>query len=98
MTDSKPSARRVPEGCSQPELCPLSQVCVGRKVRIKQLSAPPEISHRLREMGFCEEQQIKLLSRHSNLICQICNLRLGISEELADAIWVELLPAEKRAA
>jgi Fe2+ transport system protein FeoA len=71
---------------------------VGRKVRIKQLSAPPEISHRLREMGFCEEQQIKLVSRQSNFICQICNLRLGISEELADAIWVELLPAEKRAA
>jgi Fe2+ transport system protein FeoA len=98
MTHRKAPVKQAPEGCLRPELCPLSQVCVGRKVRIKQLSTPPEISHRLREMGFCEEQQIKLLSRQSNFICQICNLRLGISEELADAIWVELLPAEKRAA
>lgn len=87
-----------PAGCAQSPLCPLSQVCVGRKVRIKQLSAPPEISHRLRELGFCEEQQVKLVSRQSSFICQVCNLRLGISEELADAIWVEVLPPEKRVA
>lgn len=86
-----------PAGCALSPLCPLSQVCAGRKVRIKRLSAPPEISHRLREMGFCEEQQIKLISRQSSFICQVCNLRLGISEELADAIWVELLPADRRA-
>ncbi len=47
---------------------------------------------RLREMGFCEEQQIKLLSRDGNLICQVCNARLGISAELADAILVEPMP------
>ena len=98
MTNRKAFVSRVPKGCPQPELCPLNQVCVGRKVKIKQLSASPEISHRLREMGFCEEQYVKLLSRHSNVICQICNLRLGISEELAAAIWVELLPVEERAA
>ena len=53
---------------------------------------------RLREMGFCEEQQIKLLSRDGNLICQVCNARLGISEQVAEAILVELPPRRLKAA
>jgi Fe2+ transport system protein FeoA len=62
-------------------------------VRIKHLAASPEVSHRLRELGFCEDQQIRLLSQQSNVICQVCNVRLGISAQLADAIMVEPLPA-----
>jgi Fe2+ transport system protein FeoA len=81
--------------CPQPFLCPLSHVNTGVAVRIKQLSATPELTHRLREMGFCEEQKIKLLSRHSNLICQVCNARLGISSRLADKILVEPLTRQK---
>jgi Fe2+ transport system protein FeoA len=78
----------------QPFLCPLSRVLAGTAVRIKRLSAPPEVTHRLREMGFCEEQQIKLLTDHPNLICLVCNARLGISVELADIILVEPLSSE----
>jgi ferrous iron transport protein A len=78
----------------QPFLCPLSRVIAGTAVRIKRLSAPPEVTHRLREMGFCEEQQIKLLTDHPNLICLVCNARLGISVELADIILVEPLLSE----
>src|SRR3954467_13029173 len=77
-------------GCTrEPFLCPLSRVVAGSAVRIKQISAPPEISHRLRELGFCEEQQIKLVSRQTNLICLVCNARLGISTQLAETILVE---------
>jgi Fe2+ transport system protein FeoA len=83
------------EVCPQPFLCPLSQVNAGVAVRIKQLAAPPELTHRLREMGFCEEQKIKLLSRQSNLICQVCNARLGISARLAEQILVEPLARQK---
>jgi ferrous iron transport protein A len=72
-------------------------VVAGTAVRIKRLSAPPEVSHRLRELGFCEEQRIKLLSRHSNFICLVCNARLGISEQLAENILVEPLPAPRTA-
>jgi hypothetical protein len=43
-------------------------------------------------MGFCEEQQIKLLSREGNLICLVCNARLGISAQLAEAILATPLP------
>lgn len=81
--------------CPQPDVCPLNQVRAGTCVRIKELRASPEVSDRLREMGFCEEQQIKLLSHNSNVICQVCNARLGISSSLAENILVEPLNPRK---
>jgi len=82
----------VAKACKQPDLCPLNRVKAGTAVRIKQLSASPEVTHRLRELGFCEERQIKLVSRHVNLICLVCNARLGISKKLAESILVEPVP------
>ena len=76
-------------GCPHPAACPLNQVRAGIPLRIKRLSAAPEVTNRLRELGFCEERQIKLLRQSSTLICQICNTRFGMSSELAGAIWVE---------
>jgi Fe2+ transport system protein FeoA len=58
-------------------------------VRIKQLCAAPEIQNRLREIGFCEDQVINLLTSQNNFICQVCNARLAISEQLAQMILVE---------
>jgi Fe2+ transport system protein FeoA len=58
-------------------------------VRIKQLCAEPEVQHRLRELGFCEDHIIKLLTSQSNFICQVCDARLAISEQLAKIIMVE---------
>ena len=81
---------KVLEGhCAGNEVCPLSRVQAGSVVCIKKLLTAPDVSERLRELGFCEEQSIKLLARDSNYICQVCNARLGISEELADAIFVQ---------
>jgi ferrous iron transport protein A len=79
--------------CPNPAVCPLNQIRAGMKVRIKRLSASPEISHRLRELGFCEDQQIRLLSQQHNVICQVCNVRLGISSQLAESILVEPVSA-----
>jgi Fe2+ transport system protein FeoA len=95
VIESQPNTGNEDGHCPQPFLCPLSRVNTGVAVRIKQLSTPPEVAHRLREMGFCEEQKIKLLSRHTNLICQVCNARLGISSRLAEKILVEPLPRKK---
>jgi Fe2+ transport system protein FeoA len=76
------------------EVCPLNRVQVGVAVRIKQLCAAPEIQSRLRELGFCEDQIIKLLTSRNNFICQVCNTRLAISDQLAKIILVEpLAPA-----
>lgn len=91
MNDGAVTVSANPE-CPQPFICPLSDVRAGTAVRIKQLSAPPEVSHRLREMGFCEEQKIRLLAQQANIICQVCNVRLGISVQLARNIMVEPLP------
>jgi Fe2+ transport system protein FeoA len=94
MKRKPPSGFRVLEGCcAGPEVCPLSRVRTGAVVCIKQLSTAPEVTDRLRELGFCEEQRIKLLARQSSFICQVCNARLAISGKLADAILVETVPA-----
>jgi Fe2+ transport system protein FeoA len=73
------------------EVCPLSRVKAGVAVRIKQLCAAPELQSRLRELGLCEDQIIRLLTSQSNFICQVCNARLAISQQLAQLIMVEPL-------
>jgi Fe2+ transport system protein FeoA len=83
--------------CAGAKVCPLSTVRAGSLVCIKQLTTAPEVTGRLRELGFCEEQIIRLVTRDSNLICEVCNARLGISEKLADSILVEAV-AEPAAA
>lgn len=77
----------------QCELCPLSRVKAGVSVRIRQLCASPETQNRLREIGLGEDQIIRLLTAHANYICQVCNARLAISEQLAQLIMVEPVPA-----
>ena len=52
--------------CAGSHLCPLSRVQAGAVVCIKKVAATPAVTARLREMGLCEEQQVKLLSRKSN--------------------------------
>jgi Fe2+ transport system protein FeoA len=76
---------------AQCEVCPLSRVKAGVEVRIRQLCAAPELQIRLRELGFCEDQIIRLLTSQTNFICQVCNARLAISEQLAKIILVEPL-------
>lgn len=85
-------SRREENRC---ELCPLSRVQAGVAVRVKQLCASPEVQNRLREIGFCEDQVVRLITSRNNLICQVCNARLAISEQLARMILVEpiLCPA-----
>jgi Fe2+ transport system protein FeoA len=79
--------------CPKPATCPLSRVRAGMLVRIKQLSAPPAVTQRLREIGLGEEQVIRLLVRQSSLICLVCNARLALSSQLAQMILVEPLAA-----
>jgi Fe2+ transport system protein FeoA len=71
------------------EVCPLSRIQVGVAVRIKQLCATEELQHRLREIGLGEDQIVKLVTSKNNFICQVCNSRFAISEQLAQLILVE---------
>jgi Fe2+ transport system protein FeoA len=73
------------------EVCRLNRVKAGVAVRIKQVCGSPEMQKRLRELGFCEDHIIKLLTSQANLICQVCDARLAISEQVAKIILVEPL-------
>jgi Fe2+ transport system protein FeoA len=67
----------------------LSEIPAGRYVRIHQLQSEPDVSFRLREMGFCENAIVRLVvNGEGNLICEICNTRIGLNHALADDIIV----------
>jgi Fe2+ transport system protein FeoA len=67
----------------------LSDVPDGSTVRIHLLSSRPELSLRLRELGFCENQQLRLISSwRGKIICEILNTRIGIDGPLASEIMV----------
>ena len=64
----------------------LNQVRVGSDVRIRVLSGPG--CDRLRDLGLCEQLQVRKLSGGRNLICSVCGTRLAISRELAEQVLV----------
>jgi ferrous iron transport protein A len=70
-------------------LCPLNRVKAGIAVRVRRLCASPQVADRLREIGFCEDQIVRLLTAHSNIICLVCNTRLALSSQIAETILVE---------
>ncbi len=94
MKRTSVSSRADERDCA---LCPLSRVKAGVEVRIKQLCASPEVATRLREIGFGEEQIIKLVTSQANIICLVCNARMAISAQLAQAILVEPLALQRAA-
>ena len=49
---------------------------------------------RLREIGFCEDTVIRLLTSRANIICLVCSARLALSEQLAQSILVEPIAVE----
>jgi Fe2+ transport system protein FeoA len=67
----------------------LSTASVGCDLRIRALEGTESFCHRLREMGFCEQAQVKKLSDSGNLICSVCGTRLALSREVAEGIIVE---------
>jgi Fe2+ transport system protein FeoA len=93
--DGKHEFVTVDGQCGHPDACPLSHVKAGCTVCIQELPDTPEVSNRLRELGLGEEQKIRLVSRATNIICQVCNARLGISKELAEQIMVRPMSAAK---
>jgi ferrous iron transport protein A len=65
----------------------LSQAGVGCDMRIRLLQGPA--CERLRDLGFCEQLQIRKLTSGRNLVCTVCGTRMAISRELADQVYVE---------
>jgi len=92
VNNKPPSSYEIMQGqCAGEAVCPLSRVQVGMRVCVKKLTSRPEVCDRLRELGLVEDQEVRLVSRHHNVICQICNARVALSKALADAILVQPL-------
>lgn len=89
VADECPIPHCQPVRCPVPELCPLNRVRAGTTVIVRRLIAAPDVNQRLREMGFGEDQRVKVITLQSNLLCQVCNSRLGLSAKLAECILVE---------
>ena len=64
----------------------LNQAKVGCDLRIRVLSGPG--CERLRELGFCEQMEVRKLAGGRNLICSVCGTRMAISRELAEQVLV----------
>jgi len=64
----------------------LNQAGVGCDVTIQFLSGPG--CDRLRDLGFCEQLQVRKLANGRNLICSVCGTRMAISRELAEQVMV----------
>lgn len=64
----------------------LNQVGVGCDVRIRVLNGPA--CDRLRDLGFCEQLQVRKLAGGRNLICSVCGTKLAISKDLAEQVVV----------
>ncbi|HEY5296449.1 MAG TPA: FTR1 family protein [Verrucomicrobiae bacterium] len=88
MDKLKTSPEIAKGSCAGADVCPLSRVPIGMTVCIKAFAASPEVRDQLRARGFCEEQEVKLLSREANFVCEVCNAELDLNAELAEAILV----------
>lgn len=89
LNSPDPVPNRPPPPAVAPVLSPLNRVRAGCVVIIKQLTADADVNRRLREMGFGEEQRVKVITLQNNVLCQVCNARLGLSAKLAEKIMVE---------
>ncbi len=66
----------------------LRQLGRGVTARVARLAASEGECQRLREMGFCEQAIVRVLTPGAAVVCQICGARVCLSRQLADAIWV----------
>lgn len=72
----------------------LADIPAGTTVTVSHLDSHPDTCNRLREIGFCENATIRCVSNASSqLICEVCNTRVGLSYTTANAIVV--LPSQE---
>jgi len=69
----------------------LIDVPIGTRVRIRRLASRPEISTRLRELGFFEDAIVRCVMKgYGNIICEVHNTRVGLDSGLARGIHVSV--------
>jgi len=65
----------------------LNEVELNCDVRISGLKGPS--CDRLRDLGFCEQMQLRKISNGRNLVCTVCGAKMAISRELAEQVLVD---------
>ena len=68
---------------------PLPQIGKGQKVRVQKLEGHESVCNRLREMGFCEDSEVRILNNSSAMLCLVCGSKVCLSRRIADSILVE---------
>ncbi len=70
----------------------LAHIQSGTTVRIQELNSHPETCQRLRELGFCENAMVRCVTNGSSqLVCEVCNTRIGLNHSVAQTIIVSPL-------
>lgn len=64
----------------------LNEVGLNCDVRISSIKGPA--CDRLRDLGFCEQMQLRKISNGRNLVCTVCGAKMAISRELAEQVLV----------
>jgi len=73
---------------ASPGIVPLPDIPKGTIARVHRIDGEHVACQRLREMGFCEEAEVKVLTNEGPIICQICGSRVGLSRQVASAVHV----------
>lgn len=82
----------VNNGC--PQRLALSELPEGTSGRVAKLNGQAEVSQRLREMGFCESAVVQKIAGQHLLICELCGIRVALSDRTAKNILVEPIPGD----
>lgn len=69
----------------------LCDLPIGAAGRVCSLEGESEVCSRLREMGFCESAVIERISGQKTLLCQLCGVKIALSDRAANHIVVELI-------
>jgi len=64
----------------------LAEASVGSRFRITAVEG--KACQKLRNMGFCEEMEVKKLSDGRNMVCTVCGIKLALNRKLADQVMV----------
>jgi ferrous iron transport protein A len=75
----------------RPQRMRLTDLPIGAAGRVCQLEGEANVCARLREMGFCESAVIEKVAGEKTLLCQLCNVRIALSDRAAQHIVVELV-------
>jgi ferrous iron transport protein A len=67
---------------------PLRLARRGVTVRVADVRGEAGVCTRLREMGFCEQAEVRVIQNTGAMVCQVCGVRVCLSRELAENILV----------